>query len=221
MRSQSVCSRVAFSISCYVVLPVISAFASASADGHGDAHGGGHGFTWFDWAAQPGAPVGFGYLLLNFVVLLIALNFLIFRPLRKGNAEKSDRIRAELEKATSARTEAENLLVECRNRMSALDSEVETILRAAREEGENARAEMVARAEADADRIRKTAIELAERDVARIKRQVEADVIARAVSQAEAVIVSNLQAADQERLLAQAASEIRHLSLSSNQRSAS
>ena len=98
MRSQSVCSRVAFSISCYVVLPVISAFASASADGHGDAHGGGHGFTWFDWAAQPGAPVGFGYLLLNFVVLLIALNFLIFRPLRKGNAEKSDRIRAELEK---------------------------------------------------------------------------------------------------------------------------
>jgi F-type H+-transporting ATPase subunit b len=188
------------------------------AGGH-DAHGASHGFTWFGMAENQGDPVGFGYILINFLVLLFILNRLVFRPLRRRNEERSDRIRAELEKATAARVEAEAMVSQWRERMESLEKEIAAITDEARRQAALSREELLATANADAESIRQGARDFATREATRIRRQVEAEVITRAVEKAEALIRANFNAGDQGRLVAACVSEIKDLNLAQSDRS--
>ncbi|NJL80180.1 MAG: ATP synthase F0 subunit B, partial [Richelia sp. SM2_1_7] len=60
-------------------------------------------------------------LLVNFLILLFILNRLLFRNLRSSNAEVSDTIRLELQKATDARAAAEGLVREYEAKLTSLD----------------------------------------------------------------------------------------------------
>jgi F-type H+-transporting ATPase subunit b len=173
----------------------------------GDAHAPEHadGIKWIGegFLGGPGEDgrTGFLILLINFAVLMLVLNKLLFRNLARANAEKSDSIRLELERATKARAEAEALVHEYDTKLSALESEVASIRASATASAEAERKRILAAAERAAEGIKQAATRAAEREAARVRAEIEREIATQALNRAEAAIRSSFGAADQRRLV--------------------
>lgn len=183
---------------CFLSTGLVSLSALASGGG---AHGHHAEFTWFGWPEKMGDPVGVGYMLINFVVLLFILNKLIFKPLSARHKARSERIEQELDRATKAREEAEALLKKSEERFASIEKESIEILDAARNKAEHTRRRLVEKANKDAEAIREGARQFAARNAARVRAEIEAEVAARAVEKAEATIRAQFGAQDQARLV--------------------
>jgi len=94
---------------------------------------------------------------LAFLVLLIALWKWGVPAVRNMTAAREERIRSDLERAESARTEAESEREQYRAQIANARQEAERIIDEARQSADDVRRELVARAEADAGEIRERA----------------------------------------------------------------
>lgn len=173
-------------------------------------HGGGHevehqGIKWLGdgFLGGPGEDgrTGFLIILINFTVLMLLLDRILFRKLRRDNAEKSDRIRLELERATKARTDAEVLMREYETKLTALELEVTSIRAAATASAEAERAHILSEAERAAEEIKRGAMRAAERESAKYRAELEREIATQALDRAEAAIRSTISSVDQKRLL--------------------
>jgi F0F1-type ATP synthase membrane subunit b/b' len=190
---------------CVWLAPLAHALASPPSQGK-DAHAPDHeGIKWLGdgFLGGPGEDgrTGFLIILINFTVLMLVLNKLLFRKLRRDNAEKSDAIRLELERATKARAEAEALAQEYETKLSALESEVASIRAIATASAEAERKHILAEAERAAEAIKRAATRAAEREAARMRAEIEREITTQAVDRAEAAIRSSFGSADQRRLI--------------------
>lgn len=174
---------------------------------------GGGGFTLWNWPEKMGDPVGIGFMIINFLVLLVILNKLIFKPLSTRHKERSERIAQELERATKAREEAEDLLKRSEERFAAIEKESTQIIDSARDKAEATRRRLIEKAQQDAKAIRDDAEQFAARNAARVRAEIEAEVAARAVEQAEATIRAQFGAQDQTRLVDAYIREVGELNL--------
>lgn len=178
---------------------------SAWAAGGGE-HGG--GFKIFGGAESIGAPTGLIYILLNFFVLFLILNKILFKPLRLRNAAKHERIRTDLERATTARSEAEELVNRCKVRLDKVAIEVEEIRATAKRQAEDEAADILAKARDDAEKIRANAKASVERESLAARRRLEAEVSEHAIARAEASIRESFGADDQARMVDAYVSEL-------------
>jgi F0F1-type ATP synthase membrane subunit b/b' len=188
------------------------AHALASPPDHGGGHAG-HagddpehvGIKWLGdgFLGGPGEDgrTGFLIILINFALLMVVLERLLFRNLRRANAEKSDVIRLELDRATKARADAESLAQEYETKLSALEGEVASIRAAATASAEAERKHILAEAERAAEAIKRAATRAAEREAARVRAEIEREIATQALDRAEAAIRSSFGAADQRRLV--------------------
>jgi F0F1-type ATP synthase membrane subunit b/b' len=189
---------------CVWLAPLTQALASPPSQEHGAApeH---TGIKWLGdgFLGGPGEDgrTGFLIILINFAVLMLVLDRILFRKLRRDNAEKSDRIRLELERATKARAEAEALLREYDTKLTALEAEVESIRAAATASAEAERTRILREAEEAAEAIKRAAARAAERETARVRAELEREIATQALDRAEAAIRSSINATDQRRLL--------------------
>lgn len=193
---------------CVWLAPIAQVLASppSHSTGHGDAHAPEHtGIKWLGdgFLGGPGEDgrTGFLIILINFAVLMLVLDRILFRKLRRDNAEKSDRIRLELERATKARSEAESLVREYDTKLTALEVEIESIRAAAAASAEAERERILAEAREAAEAIKRAATRAAERETARMRAELEHEIATQALDRAEAAIRSSINAADQKRLL--------------------
>jgi F0F1-type ATP synthase membrane subunit b/b' len=191
---------------CVWLAPLSLALASPP-DHAGDAHApeGGGGIKWLGdgFLGGPGEDgrTGFLIILINFAVLMLVLNKLLFRNLTRANAEKSDSIRLELERATKARAEAEALVQEYDTKLSALEVEVASIRATAIASAEAERKRIIAAAERAAEGIKQAATRAAEREAARVRAEIEREIATQALDRAETAIRSSFGATDQRRLV--------------------
>lgn len=88
---------------------------------------------------------------INFVVLMLVLWRLVYRPLRRSIETRRAAIAEDLETASAAREEAEQLEANWRERQQELDSLRADVRREALDEAERERAAILARAREDAD----------------------------------------------------------------------
>lgn len=174
--------------------------AAASPDaGHGEAH---HGLEWFAISKDgPHGRVGFFWVLVNFGVLMWILEKLMFSKLRSGHQSRRTTIASELESATSARKAAESVLAEYEGRVARLDDEVAEIKRVTKEHAQRDGERILQQAKTDAEAIRKSALETAEREAEARRREIEAEVLDRAVEKAEQALRGAIGPADQTRLV--------------------
>ena len=196
-------SALAFAL---VLAPSLSASASPAPTGHGAEHAGGLSvFTtqefWLNWPSKEDPRTGFVYLLINFAVLMLILNKLLFKNLRSSTAESSDHIKLQLERASEARTKAEGLLGEYKGRLSKLEEEIAEIKAQAAKLAENEGKAIVAEAKEEAEKILRNATEAGEREGVMRQREIEDEVVDRAVQKAEAIIRKSFGDADQRRLI--------------------
>lgn len=167
--------------------------------GHGDGHGG--GITWISPIVTPEGNVGFVWTLINFAVLLWILEKLLFSKLRARQREKHDTVKTELDKATAARTEAESIIAEYKGRLERLDAEVEEITAEARRKAEADRAKIIEGAQKEAERIKASATMAAEREAEARRRQIENEIVDRAIEQAETLLRQRIGSTDQRRMV--------------------
>jgi len=202
------------SVFAVILAPALALASPPHGEEHGAAgHGAGHGaheageggITWIGdgFLGGPGADgkTGYALMLFNFFLLMLLLNKLLFKNLRSSNAEASDAIRLELERATRARAEAEALVAEYETKLGALEAEIVDIRGEAKRAAEAERAQIIADAKAQAEKIREAAERAGEREAARRRAALEAGIVAQALVRAEAAIRASFGPGDQRRLV--------------------
>jgi len=188
-----------------LVISVLPAAVLAAPGPHGEAAGhGGGGCADMQWfALQPDAQgrVGFFWVLVNFAVLMLVLNKLLFSKLRAGHARDRERIKGELERATRAREQAEALMAELSSKLDRLAGEKQAILDEARRSAEADKKRLLEQAELEAQAIRDAATTAAELESERRHKEIEAEIIDRAIAAAENAIRAKLVATDQRKMI--------------------
>lgn len=164
--------------------------ASPEAEGHG-------GIEWISPVFGGSGKLGLVWIIINFAVLMWILNRILFQPLIKRTQVKHDTVKTELDQATAARTEAESVLAEYRSKLESLDGEIDSLMTAAKERAEQDRKRIIAAAEREAEQIKATAVAAAEREAAARRRQLEGEIIDRAVDKAESLLRERITPADQ------------------------
>jgi F-type H+-transporting ATPase subunit b len=138
-----------------------------------------------------------------FAILLFLMYRTVFPQVTKLYQERRSNIEGKLEEAESERDEAEQLLQRYRERLAAAEDETQRILEEARANAERLRRDLLAKADADAERRLERATETirAERDQA--IRQLRGEVGTLAVELATKVVGDSLDRDRQLRLVDQ------------------
>lgn len=188
-----------------VWLAPVLALASPPHGEEAAAHGTTPGIKWIGdgFLGGPGADgrTGFLLIIINFVALVLILNKILFKNLRSSNAEASDAIRLELERATKARSEAEALFREYETKLQALETEVADIRAAAKVAAEAEYDRIVAEAREQAEKIEQAAVRAGEREALRRRAELENEIVESALARAESAIRSSFAPGDQRRLV--------------------
>ncbi len=166
--------------------------ALASPEGHGG------GIEWISPVfGNLDGKLGLVWAFINFAALLWILEKMLFSRLRARTRDKHDTVKSEIDKATEARTEAESLLSEFRGKLDKLDDEVDSLMKDAKAKAEADRKRIIEAAEREAEQIRAAAKASAEREAASRRRQLEAEIVDRAIERAEALLRSKISPTDQ------------------------
>jgi len=184
-----------------VPMSVLATPPSQSPASHEPSEHGGGGIVWISPIFGNTGKTGLLWILINFVVLMWILEKLLFSKLRVRTASKHDAIKSELDKATAARTEAESVLGDVKARLARLDAEAQELLADARSRAEADKQRIIEAAEKEAARIRAAALAAAEREAEVRRRQLEAEVVDRAVTRAEELLRKQFTSSDQARMV--------------------
>lgn len=138
---------------------------------------------------------------ISFVVLLILLAKLAFPALKKSMDARSTKISDSLEEAERVRAEAQTVLVGYQRQLADAKAESGRIIDEARQSADAVKADLLARAEAEADEQRRRNAEqiVAERD--RVMAELQSQVAVLAIEMAERVVESSLDRETNMRLI--------------------
>jgi F-type H+-transporting ATPase subunit b len=138
---------------------------------------------------------------ISFTILFIVMWRFALPPVRKMMETREERIRGDLERAESAKGEAEGVLDEYRSQLADARNEASRILEEARQAADQMRRDLVARAESDAAELRGRAQEdirlASERAMADLRNRV-ADL---SIELAETIVKRNLDRDTQLQLI--------------------
>lgn len=151
-------------------LAALSVPAVAMAEGTEGASGG--------IASSPVVPVlgEFIPMLLAFLVVLFVLNKFAWPMILKTLDKRAEDIEGSLKKAEDAKIEAENVLAEYKAKLADAHKEAAQIVEAGRKAGEAARADVIAKANEDAEAIAKRAHSAADAEKRAAAAELEAKV---------------------------------------------
>jgi len=139
--------------------------------------------------------------IVNFLILFLALRFLLWKPMLKMLNERKQRIAQGLEDAEQARRDRERAQAEYEERIKQAEQEREKILARAAEEGEGARAETLAQARAQAEQIVAEGKETVEQERQQMLAELRSQVAALSIAAANKLIGEALDEQRQRRLI--------------------
>jgi len=170
-----------------------------AAAGHGDAHAADAHPPALFGPTMWGLPLGVWHAI-NFVILFGAIFWFTRRALVVAVRNKRDATAKNIEEATRLRDEMKKKFEEYDVRMRNIDERMSAIVSEAKTESEAEMAKMVAEAAVVGARIRDDAKLIADQEIARAKRELQDEQIARAAELAEQILKSSITKEDQARL---------------------
>jgi F-type H+-transporting ATPase subunit b len=147
--------------------------------------------------------------ILNLVLFLAVLLYFVAKPLSETFRKRQLEIEERRKEAEKQRAAVDRLALDIRERTTKVEREIEEIRKQGRIDGEDARKALAARADEEAERIRKDASEEIERRVTAAKvelRQAAADLTATSATE---ILSREITPADRERLLADGVSRMK------------
>ncbi|HET9195716.1 MAG TPA: F0F1 ATP synthase subunit B [Vicinamibacterales bacterium] len=141
------------------------------------------------------------WTIVTFLLLLVAFNYLAWRPLKATLAAREDSIRKSLDDARQAREELQRLRGESAKMLADARAEADTILGRTREDANRFRDEMKEKAQAEAATIVKNAERRIEMETSRALQQIRAEAVEFSVAIASKILQRNVSKEDNERLI--------------------
>jgi len=152
------------------------------------------------------------WTIIIFVLLLVILRKVAWKPIVGGLEERTKKIRDSLEKAEAAQKAAENARAEYEAMMAKANKEAQELIARSRKDAETARDKIVAEAQTSSDQIlqrTKREIDLARQKALEEIKQTAAEM---SISIAGRIIGKSLAARDHQDLIRQALSDMQSLS---------
>lgn len=188
-RVRGWCGRIAFVVAILVSWPALALAEEA-------AHEGGGGLISIDRSLVIQA--------INFLLLMLVLWRLLYRPFVAKMNERTAAIKKSLEEAQRARAEAQRQQEENAARLREAYAEAQAIREAALKEAADEQRKLVAAARVEAQRLVDSAKTQLESDVRRAREELRRDIADLATAVAERVIRKSLRDDDHRRLVAEA-----------------
>lgn len=138
---------------------------------------------------------------LSFLVLFYVLKRKALPAIRKAIADREERIRADLERAESARVEAEGVLQDYWAQLADARNEAGRIIEEARRAADDVRRDLMAKAESEAAGVRARAAADLDVTVSQVRADLQREVAAFAVTLAEKIVERNLDREAQQGLI--------------------
>jgi F-type H+-transporting ATPase subunit b len=160
--------------------------------------GGGHGE---EGAAPKGWVATDTYRVMNFVVLAVALFFVLKKPVSQALSGRISGIKTELEELEAKKKEAEKQLAEYNEKLSKLDGEAEAIIQEYVRQGEEAKARILKEAESAAEKLEEQAQRHIDHEFKQAKKALQTEIVQKALSKAEEIIKAKITDEDQDRLV--------------------
>lgn len=151
-------------------------------------------------AAEGGGLRTFVWHSFNLALLLGIIGYFARTPLRELMATRRTKIESDLGQARADLERAESQLREWKNRMDALDSELDEIRGAVRAQAEGERDRIVADAEASAERIRANAVAAVEQETRRARELLREEGAELAIERAGEILQQRITGDDRDRL---------------------
>lgn len=149
------------------------------------------------------------WTLITFGISLFILWKYAFGPLQRVIDERRASVQNSMDVAEETRAEASRLLEEYKATLAKVRTEAEDILERSRVTGEHAKAEILADARVQAERILTQAHDQIERDTRAALRDLKGQIADLTAMATEKVTVRSLTEADQRRLIDEALSELK------------
>jgi F-type H+-transporting ATPase subunit b len=141
------------------------------------------------------------WTIVTFLLLLVAFNYLAWKPLKATLAAREDSIRKSLDDARQAREELQRLRGESAKMLADARAEADTILARTRDDANRFRDEMKEKAQAEAATIVKNAERRIEMETSRALQQIRAEAVEFSVAIASKILQRNVSKEDNERLI--------------------
>ena len=181
-----------------LLLILMPALVIASTGGdHGGGHGGGGGWQATDT-----------YRVMNFAVLLALLIFLLRKPAAQFLNGRIKGIQEQLEDLEEKKKAAEKKLADYNERLAKLTEESEQIIAQYKQQGEAAREKILQEAEAAATKLEAQARRTIEHEFNQAKKQLETEVLEKAIAKAEDKLKRRITDADQGKLIDEYLNEV-------------
>ena len=145
---------------------------------------------------------------INFLVLLLVLNYLLYKPLVGKMQERTTAIQKSLEEAQAARAEAARQQEENATRLRQAYQEAASIREQALKEATEEQRKLVESAQAEARRLVETARAQTEADIRRARDELRREVAGMAVAVAEKLVRKSLRDDDHHRIVDEAIQSI-------------
>ena len=167
---------------------------------HGEASAeGGHGAAGGSLA--PAKLKDLGFRILNFIALMIILVKFGAKPIGASLAGRQKRIKDEIEDLQAKRAEAERSYRDFEAKLASVEKDIDKIVEKAVAQAELEKVKILERAEQAAADIKRQAEMTIQKEVMEARRSLKNDVAEKAAAMAETLIVKNLTAADQVKIV--------------------
>ncbi len=141
------------------------------------------------------------FRVLNFTVLVVALFFILRKPVSTALSSRIDGIKKQLADLEAQKEAAEKKLADYSDKLSELEKEAEHIVADYIKQGNEAKARILKEAEASAEKLQAQARRNIEHEFDQAKKQLQAEVLEKSLAKAEEIIKEKISADDQNRLV--------------------
>jgi F-type H+-transporting ATPase subunit b len=141
------------------------------------------------------------YRVMNFVVLLVALIFILRKPISQALSSRIKNIREQLESLEAQKAEAEKQLAQYNEKLSQLESEAEKIVEGYIKQGNEAKVKILKEAEATAEKLQVQARRNIEHEFDKARQELQREVVEKSLIKAEETLKKAITAQDQDKLV--------------------
>lgn len=141
------------------------------------------------------------FRVMNFVVLAVALGFVLRKPLSQALSSRIKVIKAQLDDLETQKAEAEKQLAEYNDKLAQLEKEAEKIVDDYVRQGNEAKARILKEAEASAEKLQVQARRNIEHEFGQAKLELQKEIFEKSLVKAEDIIRNKFTGEDQDRIV--------------------
>ena len=141
------------------------------------------------------------FRVMNFVVLVVALVFVLRKPLSQALGSRIKVIKEQLGDLEVQKAEAEKQLAEFNQKLAQLEKEAEKIVEDYIRQGNEAKARILKEAEASAEKLQVQARRNIEHEFGQAKLELQKEIFEKSLAKAEEIIKSKITGEDQDRIV--------------------